>query len=434
MKRPARPLARWRKRLGRTWELARFRPRTFLAALAWPLAWPAAWLWRRTWLRTTPLVAVTGSFGKTSTAAAVAAVLGVPFDPGARNFGSFLALAVLRHRPRRWPLVLEVGISRRGQMRRYAQLLRPDAVVLTAVAGDHFQTLGGIEEAAEEKSRLAHAVRSGGLLVVNGDDPRCRAIASEARSNAVRIGFSTDCEWRIDGLRVDFPRGTHVRLVGPQGSQEILCPWIGEGLARCAAAAAVVGAGFGLECDTVRERLAGLCPTPERLEAVPLPGGAWLLCDSWRSTWETIESALAELGRLAEWRRIAVLGDVDEMHGDPAAVYDRYARLAVTVAERIVYVGSGFDSFRAGARRAGLKPGRLRRCRDVHEIAGELRSELVPGTVVLIKGRHRQKLARVKLLLQGAPVRCGLRTCPRTGLSCGLCPCLESRISEEGRA
>jgi hypothetical protein len=231
MKRLARLLARWRKRLTRTWELARFRPRTFLAAVAWPLAGPAAWLWRRTWLRGTRLIAVTGSIGKTSTAAAVAAVLGVPFDPGARNFGSFLAVAVLRHRPRRQPLVLEVGISRRGQMRRYARLLRPDAVLLTAVAEDHSKALGGIEGVAAEKAWLARAVRPGGLLVVNGDDPRCRSIAASIAANTVRAGFAADCEWRIGGVRVDFPHGTQVRLDGPEASLEIASPWIGEGLA-----------------------------------------------------------------------------------------------------------------------------------------------------------------------------------------------------------
>ena len=216
MTRPPELWTRWRKRLGRAWELARVRPWTFLSAVAWPLAWPAAWLWRRTWLRGTRLIAVTGSFGKTSTTAATAAVLGVPFDPHSRNFGSFLALAVLRHHPRDRPLVLEVGISRRGQMRRYARLLRPDAVLLTAVAEDHSQGLGGIAGVAAEKARLAHAVPPGGLLVVNGDDPRCRAIASEARANVVRVGFAADCEWRIDSVRVEFPRGTDVGLAGPE--------------------------------------------------------------------------------------------------------------------------------------------------------------------------------------------------------------------------
>jgi hypothetical protein len=120
---PKSPGRRW---LDRILGMARFRTRTFLGALAWPLLFPAAWLWRRTGLRGTRLIAVTGSLGKTSTTVAAAAVLGAAANPDARNFGSFLALALLRHRPRHQPLVVEVGISRRGQMERYARLLRPD--------------------------------------------------------------------------------------------------------------------------------------------------------------------------------------------------------------------------------------------------------------------------------------------------------------------
>ena len=364
-----------------------------------------------------------GSFGKTSTTAATAAVLGVPFDPHSRNFGSFLALAVLRHHPRDRPLVLEVGISRRGQMRRYARLLRPDAVLLTAVAEDHFQGLGGIEGVAAEKAHLAHAVQSGGLLVINGDDPRCRAIGDAAAANVVRgLGFATDCEWRIDSMRVEFPRGTDVGLAGRERSLEITPPWIGEGLARCTAAAVAVGAASGLGDDTVRERLAGLCPIPERLETVALPAGAWLLCDSWKSTWVTMESALHELGRIAGWRRIAVLGNLDEVRpGTQTRVYLEYARLAATVAERIVYIGDGFEKFLRGTRQAGLAPDRIQGCRDIHQAAAALRAELAPGTVILVKGSHRQKLGRIKFLLRGEAVSCDLRLCPRTGLSCTLC-------------
>jgi UDP-N-acetylmuramoyl-tripeptide--D-alanyl-D-alanine ligase len=431
MKGLAKPRAPWRKRLDRAWELARFRPWTFLGALAWPLAWPAAWLWRRTWLRGTRLIAVTGSLGKTSTTAAVAAVLGVPFDPDSRNFGSFLALAVLRHRPRRQPLVMEVGISRRGQMEHYARLLRPDTVVLTAVAKDHAQGLGGIEGVAAEKARLAHAVRSGGLLVVNGDDPRCLGIAASAHARVVRVGFAADCEWRIAGVDVNFPHGARIRLAGPEGELEVASPWIGDGLARCAALAVAVGVDSGVGCDTVQVRLAGLRAAPERLEAVPLPAGAWLLCDSWKSTWATIESALQELSRLAGWRRIAVLGNVDEVHGAQTQVYLEYGRLAATVAERILYVGDGFEKFLRGTRQAGLAPDRLQGYRDIHQAAAALRAELAPGTVILVKGSHRQKLGRIRFLLQGEAVSCNLRVCPRTGLSCRLCSHLSKAPSSD---
>jgi len=120
-----------------------------------------------------------------------------------------------------------------------------------------------------------------------------------------------------------------------------------------------------------------------------------------------------------------VLGDIDEVYGDRSATYHRYARLAVASTERIIYVGRNFKVFRGEARRAGGPPGGLRHCRDVYEAAAELAPELAAGTVILVKGSHRQKLGRIKFLLQGVPVGCELRVCPRTGLSCELCPQLK---------
>jgi UDP-N-acetylmuramoyl-tripeptide--D-alanyl-D-alanine ligase len=319
-------------------------------------------------------------------------------------------------------------------MGRYARMLRPDVVLLTAVTDDHGRALGGIEGVAAEKAKLAHALRPGGLLVINGDDPRCRAIAVAVPARTLKVGLAADCEGRIESVRVDFPRGTEVRLTGPDGVWELASPWIGEELARCVALAAAVGADSGLGYDRVRDGLAALRPIPERLEAVPLPSGAWLLCDSWRSTPETIESALSELDRLAGWRRIAVLGNLDELaEGTQTAAYLDYARRAAAVAERILYLGNGFEKFSRGTRQAGLAPGRVQGCRDVHQAAAELQSELAPGTVILIKGSHRQKLGRIRLLLTGIAVRCDLRTCPRTGLSCRLCPNLEKVSEGESR-
>src|SRR6202035_848357 len=203
------------------WEILAFRRRFLLSYLLWPLAYPAAWLWRRTWLRSTRVIAVTGSFGKTSAAAAAAAAVGATFDVDGANYGSFLAAALLRHRPRRRPLVIEAGISRRGQMRGYARLLRPDVVVLTAVGTEHMQRLGNLEAIAAEKARLVQELGPAGLLIVNGDDERCRAIGARAAGRVVRVGFTADCDWRIEEAAGDWPRGTRLRLAGPDGRLEI---------------------------------------------------------------------------------------------------------------------------------------------------------------------------------------------------------------------
>jgi UDP-N-acetylmuramoyl-tripeptide--D-alanyl-D-alanine ligase len=419
--------AGWRRRLASARETLVFRRSFLLSWLVWPLAYAAAWLWRRTWLRSTRVVAVTGSFGKTSTTAAVAAAVGVRFDADRANYGSFLATAVLRHRPRRLPLVLEVAISRRGQMRGYARLLRPDVVVLTAVGAEHLGRLGTLEAIAAEKALLVQGLRRSGLLIVNGDDERCRAIGAGSAGRVVRVGFAADCELRIEQASGDWPRGTRLRLAGPDGRLEVASRWIGRDLARCAAFGAAVGLAAGVEPEVVGARLAALPPMPWRLEPVPLPGGAWLLCDAWKSTWPTIEAALGELGSLAGWRRVALLGDVEELLGNKVTAYREYGRLAAAAADRILYVGTGtgFLRLQEGIRRAGVAASRATEVelhRDWRQAAEALRSELSPGTAILVKGRQRQKLGRVAILLRGGAVRCSLRVCPARGLRCELCP------------
>ena len=95
-----------------------------------------------------------------------------------------------------------------------------------------------------------------------------------------------------------------------------------------------------------------------------------------------------------------MLGNLDELpEGTQTAAYLDYARRAAAVAERILYLGNGFEKFARGTRQSGLAPGRLQSCRDVYQAAAELAPELAPGTVILIKGSHRQKLGRIRLLL-----------------------------------
>jgi UDP-N-acetylmuramoyl-tripeptide--D-alanyl-D-alanine ligase len=414
---------RW---LIRAWQSAVFRRRSMAAWLAWPVLYPAAWLWRRTALRRTRVWAVTGSLGKTSTAAAAAAAAGAPFDPDLPNHGSFLAAALLRCRPGHPCLVLEVGISRPGQMRAYARLLRPDLVVLTAIGTEHLHAFADQDSLAREKALLPHAVERRGLVVVNGDDPRCRAIGEMAAARVVRVGLGADCEWRIESTAaLDWPDGTRLRLSGPGGAAvELSSQWVGPDLPRCAAFGAVAALASGTAAQLVAARIAVLRPLPWRLEPLPLPGGAWLLHDAWKGHWPTAESALQHLAGLAGWRRVAVLGLLDEPGGGQGAAYRQVGRLAATAAHRLLFVGPRheLERLRAGVRESGPEAPEVEHYAAVYEAAAALRRELSPGTVILLKGRHNQKLGRVALLLRGESVGCRLSFCPARGLRCELCP------------
>ena len=431
-------------RVLRWWSKARLvlahRRAALLSRLVWPLAWPAAWLWRRTWLRKAKVAAITGSFGKTSTAAATAAVFATPFDADRPNYGTYLAAAVLRHRPRRGWLVLEVAISRPGQMRAYARMLRPDLVVLTAIGDNHLVAFGGsIEALAREKAILPLAVGRHGTVVVNGDDARCRAIGEQVAGGGTRVervGYAADCDWRIErGAAADTvarPLGGRLTLrrLDDDGGATAACravelatPWMGDDLGRCVAFAAAAGFAEGVDATRIVVRTAALSPLPWRLEESALPGGATVVCDAWKGSWETIDSALREMTRHAGRRRVAVLGAIEEVSGNQGERYKRYGQLAAAAAERILFVGSerDFERFRAGVRQAARRP-RLDYCSDVGQAALALGDERAAGTVLLVKGRHAQKLGRVAMLLRGETVNCNIKVCPARGLRCEICP------------
>ena len=393
-----------------------------LSWLAWPLLGTAAAAYRRTVLRHTAVVAIVGSYGKTTTTRAVAAALGLAEPPvSARNSWSAVALRVLRAHPGR-PLCVEVGISRAGQMRRYGRTLRPDVVVLTAIGGEHYRSLGSLEAIAAEKAEMLRALRPGGVAVVNGDDERVRQIAAAHGGRVVTCGLGAGSEVRAMRVVPDWPRGSTLEVVLPGYQGEARLALFGEPGARAALAAIAVARELGVAPSIALARIVAVVPSTGRLQPVPLASGVALLRDDYKSGIETIEVGLAAFAAVPARRRVLVVGDVEEPRRSQHALTRELGRRGAAVASRVLYVGHHGADLRAGTRQAGLPRQAVTEHRDVHEVAATLRSELRSGDVVLIKGRHNQKLARVAMLLGGIEITCRLRSCPAVGTLCDFCP------------
>ncbi|HVS02842.1 MAG TPA: Mur ligase family protein [Thermoanaerobaculia bacterium] len=423
-------LSRFRKRgyygpaallgLART-PVGRRQLRRGLAWMAWPLAYPAAWLYRRLALRRTTVIAVVGSYGKTTTTRAVAAALGL--EPRTNvNYRSFLAWSLLRVPPWRRLAVLEVGISRPGQMRGYARMLRPDVAVVTSIGGEHRLSLGTLEDTRREKARMVEALPPQGLAVLNGDDEHVRWMASRTAARVVRVGRGPGNDVTAEDVALDWPRGSRFSLVAAGVRLALDTRLLGEPMLWAALGAAAAALELGVRPGLVRERLAALPPTPGRLEPVVLPSGAWLLRDEAKSGLETFGPALELFAAVPARRRLAVIGEITEP-GMQGPAYRQLGEQLAAVSDRVVFLGKDrtFKPLRMGLRQGGCDVSRVRRSRTVDQAAELLRGELGPGDVVLLKGRDEQKMERIALLLRGETVRCVLRTCRAIGQGCFGC-------------
>jgi UDP-N-acetylmuramyl pentapeptide synthase len=398
-----------------------------IAYRLWPLLSRAARLYRRTVVRHTRVIAVAGSFGKSTTTRAVTAALGAPLHRATLfNSWQWIAFAVLRIRPGQRYAVIETGISDRGQMKGYARTVRPDLVVMTAVGSEHHRSLGTLEVTRAEKSWMLQVLPASGAAVLNGDDPNVMWMKEKTRARTVTFGFGDACDVRAADVRLDWPRGTRFHLSAFGEERDVTVRLIGRHMIYPVLAAIAVAGLEGFALDQTLARLRDLPPTRGRMDPVALPNGVTVLRDDFKSSLETVHTALDVLAQVPRARRIALLGAVSEPPGIQRQVYQALGERVAGIASHLVVFNHEFAPYWSGARRAGMpKTSVVNAGRTVQDAAAALTQLLLPGDVLLIKGRAPEKLDRVRLILEGRKVRCDIRYCSFRTLDCVDCPMLE---------
>lgn len=394
--------------------------------LAGPLL-AVAWACRVTVGRRARVIAVVGSYGKTTTTRAIRAMLGLPasawVDANA-NCSSLVAFALVRGLLESRVVVIEVGTARPGQMARYAWALRPSVVVMTSIGSEHVQSFRDQDHLRDEEGIIVRRLPPTATAVLNADDPGVASMAATTAARVVTFGRRPGADVAGEEPVVDWPAGMRmaVRIAGEEFA--VRTRLVGDHMAACAlgAIAAIVAA--GLPVEPALAALESLPPTPGRMQPVPLAGGAVILRDDYKSTVDTVVAALEQFARLPARRRVVVLGDLDMPPPPEREWYRRIGEQVAAVADEVVFVGTKHDRYRAGMRRSPRSPGHVHAVRTTAEAAAHLAPRLAAGDVVLVKGRETQRLTRVVLALAGRTVGCRVEACRMHLTFCDRCPLL----------
>ena len=399
-----------------------------LLQYCWFLAAPAGAAYRKTLLRRTRVVAIVGSFGKTTTARAVRQVLGIRGTwADRRNSWSFVPANLLISKPSTKYLAVEVGIDGQGQMAKYARILRPDITVATSVGTEHRRNLKSLEITRAEKAAMVAALPPCGLAILNGDDPNVLWMKEQTRARTLLVGLHEGNDLRATAIQDGRLNGTEFYLEHQGRQTPFFTRLIGSHQLSAILSAIAVGLEEGIPLETIRESISELESTPGRLQVVTLDNGATLLRDDFKSGYETVVSALATLGSLPAQKKIVLMGDVSEPPGVQGAIYrDIGARIA-EVADTCLVVANDTNrrKYQSGAKQAG-RPSCSFLCygRNVLDTMRALQAIIGPGDLVLIKGRDTQRLERIALGLQGRKIRCSRIYCGLHGIYCQDCPML----------
>jgi UDP-N-acetylmuramoyl-tripeptide--D-alanyl-D-alanine ligase len=360
---------------------------------------------------TLPVVAVTGSNGKTTTKELIAAILGTRWNT-LKPEGSFnnqwgLPLTLLALGPDHGALVVELGTNQPGEIADLAALARPTVGVVTVVAPVHTEFLGSLEGVRDEKAGLVRALPPDGVAVLNADDPRVASMARDTRARVLTFGTAAGADVRVVGEVTDGPAGLAFTLEHRGASQRIVLPLTGRHNVTNALAAAGAGLALGFSLPTIAEGLAGARPVKGRCVWRPA-GHVRILDDTYNANPASVRAALDTVAAHREGARlVVVLGDMLELGPGADDAHREIGRYAASTAGATVVVGMGRHAAALveGARAAGA--GEAQHTETFEDTVAFLLKELVPGDLVLVKGSRGMRMERIVDALVARLARAG---------------------------
>lgn len=348
-----------------------------------------------------PVVAITGSNGKTTTKEMTAAILAAR-APCLRTEGNLnnqfgLPLTLLRLAAEHHAAVVEIGMNHAGEIAPLAAIAAPTAGVITNVGTAHIENLGSQEAIAREKGALFAALGPGAVAVANADDPRVVAQLARTPARALRFGRTASADVRAEDETTLADGGVAFRLVTPAGAAPVRVHGLGTVLVINALAAAAGALAAGAGVDDVAAGLEAYRPPAGRMARLALPCGVTLLDDSYNANPQSMEVGLRSLASLkGAGRGIAVLGDMGELGATAPAAHHATGRLAAELGIELLFaLGAHAAEVIAGARAAGMSAERSVAGADADEIAARVRAALRASDWVLVKGSRSMRMERI---------------------------------------
>lgn len=345
-----------------------------------------------------PVIAVTGSNGKTTVKEMLGAILALT-GPGLKTSGNLnnligLPQMLFQLRPEHRWAVLEMGMSEPGEIDRLASIAAPHAGIVLNALPAHLQSMGTVEAVATAKGELLHRISDGGLAVVNADDSRVASLSQNA--SARRISFGIDRgEVRARGITALGLEGQQFLLVTPQGEANVRLKACGRHNVYNALAAAATLL-EKVDLPTIVAGLEAFTPYSGRFQVEQL-GGITLIDDSYNANPASTKAALETLNQIAAaGHRIAVLGDMLELGEHGVEAHRSVGAVAGRNVDRLYLTGELMVKHAAkGALQADMPPEAVICSNSHREIAEQLHKTLTDGDVILFKGSRGMTMEKV---------------------------------------
>lgn len=360
------------------------------------------------------VVGITGSNGKTTTKDIVDAILSTTFKVH-KTQGNFnnhigLPLTVLSMEPDTEIVILEMGMSGRGEIEELSVIAQPDVAIITNIGESHLLQLGSRLEIARAKVEIAAGMKPGGLLIYNGDEPLIEQVLAEPATKLPEglqrytFGLQADND--------DYPTGIMNAQSGvafttkQSGEVALTMPLLGTHNVVNCLAALEVARHFGVVAEQIVAGLSRLKLTGMRIEIINGVSGLTMLNDAYNASPTSMKAAVDVLESLKGYRiKVAVLGDMLELGPQEHELHRRIGEYITPDKMNMVLAYGPLSASIAEGARQNMPAEAVHAFESKEELTHYLLENLHSRDVVLFKASRGMKLEDVVEALKIAPLQ-----------------------------
>lgn len=344
-----------------------------------------------------PLIAVTGSNGKTSVKEMLAAIMGrcgeTLVTQGNLNNDIGVPLTLQRLSPEHDYAVLELGANHPGEIAYLTDLARPDVALITNAGPAHLEGFGDLAGVARAKGELFEKLGPDAVCIINADDAFAglwRTLAEPCRTLSFGLQASADvhADWRGD------ISGSDIELITPAGNAALRLALPGRHNVMNALAASAAALALDVPLEKIVLGLESVEPVGGRWQSKAGIGGSRVIDDTYNANPASLHAAL-DLLSATEAETWLVLGDMGELGDEGRQLHRAVGEEARQAGVRRVFTLGPLAQQAAEAFGSGAET-----FSDPDELIARLRQQVREGVIILVKGSRAMRMERVVVALQ----------------------------------
>lgn len=346
-----------------------------------------------------PVVAVTGSVGKTSTKDMIASVMAQKFQvlKTKGNFNNHIGLPLtILSLQEEEAMVVEMGMNNLGEIRILTNIAKPTACVITNIGTSHIGNLGSRQNILKAKLEILEGMESKGTLILNNDNDLLKEWnKNQTQYHTITYGIEVPSDYNAYDIKQKDDESTYLVDVG-ETSEAVCVPVPGKHFIYNSLCSIVVGRLFHLSMQQIQKGIQEFELTEKRMEISTIPEDITLINDCYNANYDSMKYAIEYLGSLQGKRKIAVLGDMLELGEYAKQLHEKIGiQLKQNNIDLIITVGELAKYISDKALCLGFEKENIYCCTTNEQAIRQLKAMLKPKDAILIKASHGMKFHEI---------------------------------------